>query len=87
MAITLDELLGRNRGDAADEYTSDRFPSYGEFSARRTGGSDVRYADGGEGYAYDFDRRPQSAPVRRKRREITKRRVPTERPGKRSTVR
>ena len=62
MAITLDELLGRNRGDAADEYTSDRFPSYGEFSARRTGGSDVRYADGGEGYAYDFDRRPQSAP-------------------------
>ena len=63
MAITLDELLGRDRGSAADTFDTDRFPSYGEFTARRSQSDSVNY-DSADGYGYDYDlaRRAPSAP-------------------------
>ena len=63
MAITLDELLGRDRGSAADTFDTDRFPSYGEFTARRSQSDAVNY-DSADGYGYDYDlaRRAPSAP-------------------------
>lgn len=62
MAITLDELLGRNRGDAPADLATDRFPSYGEFTARRTRDDAAAYDNAAYGYDYDLDRRPVPAP-------------------------
>lgn len=60
MAITLDELLGRNRG-AAPENTVDSFPSYDAYTARRTqDGAPSEYAR--SAYNYDFETRPYTAP-------------------------
>ena len=62
MAITLDELLGRSRADVPEDIAADRFPSYGEFTARRST-SDASYSDA-PAYRYDYDavRRPAAAP-------------------------
>ena len=67
MAITLDELLGRNKGDVEQEYDVRSFPSYGEFFARR-GASDEPSLYDDRAYDarpdYDFDRRPQASAPR-----------------------
>ena len=60
---TLSILLGRDRGSAAATFDTDRFPSYGEFTARRSQSDAVNYdSAGGYGYDYDLARRAPSAP-------------------------
>lgn len=61
MAITLDELLGRNRGAAPENTAVDSFPSYDAYTARRAqDGAPANYAR--SGYNYDFETRPYTAP-------------------------
>ena len=61
MAITLDELLGRNRGGANEPASVDSFPSYDAYTARRTeNGSPAGYDR--PAYNYDFRTRPYEAP-------------------------
>ena len=62
MAITLDELLGRGRGESPQDAAVDRFPSYGEFTARRTARDDAASpAPGGYGQGHDRARRVRAA--------------------------
>lgn len=56
MAITLDELLGKNVTNSSTQ-TVERFPSYDDFqNSRRTSQQDYNVQP-----AYNFDRRPQTA--------------------------
>ena len=52
MAITLDELLGRNTQQSQETY--DRFPTYEEFHSQRAGSRNVAQ----ENTRYDFEVRP-----------------------------
>ena len=52
MAITLDELLGRNTQQSQETY--DRFPTYEEFHSQRAGSRNVAQ----ENTHYDFEVRP-----------------------------
>ena len=60
MAITLDELLGRNTQSASQE-SVERFPSYEDFKARN---SAYQYTQQSaqQGYRYNFDMAPAQAP-------------------------
>lgn len=60
MAITLDELLGRNQDRTSAETSVDRFPSYDDYTASRR--MQEPAADGYEGYSYNFETKPYTAP-------------------------
>lgn len=59
MAITLDELLGRNQARNSSETTVDRFPSYDDYTASRRVQEPAGYADRP---VYNFESRPYTAP-------------------------
>lgn len=60
MAITLDELLGRNTG-SAEAPSVDTFPSYGEYTSRRASDGMPALSER-PAYNYDFSSRPYSEP-------------------------
>lgn len=60
MAITLDELLGRNTQSAQQE-SVERFPSYEDFKARN-GANQYPQANAQQNVRYNFDMAPAQAP-------------------------
>lgn len=63
MAITLDELLGRNQNANVAAAPVDRFPSYDDYTASRRAQEPVNdYAAPAARPAYNFESRPYTAP-------------------------